>query len=145
MLSILNISNSLQLLTSNSQSIPFLSPPSGNHKFVLYICESVSDTCVGAQSLQLFRALCDPKDCNSPDSSVHGILQVRKGSGLPCPPPGDLPDPRIEPLSLISPALADGFLTTVTTCEACFCFIDRFFCVICIKFILNVAIKYCLS
>jgi len=29
-------------------------------------------------------------------------------SGLPCPPPGDLPDPGIE---LVSPALADGLFT----------------------------------
>ena len=27
-------------------------------------------------------------------------------SGLPCPPPGDLPDPRMEPMSLAFPALA---------------------------------------
>ena len=27
-------------------------------------------------------------------------------SGLPCPPPEDLPDPEIEPMSLMSPALA---------------------------------------
>ena len=27
-------------------------------------------------------------------------------SGLPCSPPGDLPDPEIEPTSLTSPALA---------------------------------------
>ena len=31
-------------------------------------------------------------------------------SGLPCPPPGDLPDPGIEPMSL--PALAGRFFTT---------------------------------
>ena len=30
-------------------------------------------------------------------------------NGLPCPPPGDLPDPGIKPAS---PALADGFFTT---------------------------------
>ena len=30
--------------------------------------------------------------------------------GLPCPPPGDLPDPGIEPASLMSPALASRFL-----------------------------------
>ena len=30
-------------------------------------------------------------------------------SGLLCPPPGNLPDPGIEPTSLASPALADGF------------------------------------
>ena len=32
-------------------------------------------------------------------------------SGLPCPPPGDLPDPGIKPMSLKSPALAGGFFT----------------------------------
>ena len=35
-------------------------------------------------------------------------------SGLPCPPPGDLPDPGIEPTSPISPAWAGGFFTTST-------------------------------
>ena len=38
-------------------------------------------------------------------------------SGLPCPPPGDLPDPRIEPTSLTSPTLAGGFFTTSSTWE----------------------------
>ena len=38
-------------------------------------------------------------------------------SGLPCPPPGDLPDSRIEPVSLMSPALAGGFFTTSATWE----------------------------
>ena len=33
-------------------------------------------------------------------------------SGLPCPPPGHLPDPGIEPASFASSALADGFFTT---------------------------------
>ena len=32
---------------------------------------------------------------------------------LPFSSPGDLPDPGIEPVSLASPALAGGFLTTV--------------------------------
>ena len=36
-------------------------------------------------------------------------------SGLPCPSPGDLPDPGMEPTSLGSPALAGGFFTTNTT------------------------------
>ena len=47
-----------------------------------------------------------------PGSSVHGIVLSRQEhwSGLPCPPPGDLPDPGIEPSS---PALqADFFFTT---------------------------------
>ena len=33
-------------------------------------------------------------------------------SGLSIPPPRDLPDPEIEPVSLTSPALADGSFTT---------------------------------
>ena len=33
-------------------------------------------------------------------------------SGLPCPPPGELPDPGIEPTSLMSPALAGEFFTS---------------------------------
>ena len=48
-------------------------------------------------------------------SSVHGILQARTLSGLPFPPPGDLPNPGIEPGSLMSPALAGKFFTTSTT------------------------------
>ena len=36
---------------------------------------------------------------------------------LPFPPPRDLPDPGIELVSLVSPALADGFMTTSATWE----------------------------
>ena len=36
-------------------------------------------------------------------------------SGLPFPSPGDLPDPGIEPASLMSPAVAGGFFTTSAT------------------------------
>ena len=34
-------------------------------------------------------------------------------SWLPFPTPGDLPDPGIEPMSFVSPALAGRFFTTV--------------------------------
>ena len=37
---------------------------------------------------------------------------------MPCPPPGDLPDPGIKPTSLVSPALAGGFFTTGASWEA---------------------------
>ena len=40
-------------------------------------------------------------------------------SGLPCPPPEDLSNPGIEPMSLTSPALAGEFFTTNTPWEAC--------------------------
>ena len=41
-------------------------------------------------------------------------------SGLPCPPPGDLPDLGIKPTSLMSPALASRLFTTSTTWEVPF-------------------------
>ena len=37
---------------------------------------------------------------------------------LPCPPPRDLPDPGIKPMSFISPDLAGRFFTTSATWEA---------------------------
>ena len=39
-------------------------------------CEMPDVGCV-ARSLQLCLTLCDPMDCSSPGSSVHGILQAR--------------------------------------------------------------------
>ena len=44
-----------------------------------------------------------------------GFSRQEYRSGVPCPPPGDLTDPGIEPLSLASPALAGGFFTTNAT------------------------------
>ena len=35
-----------------------------------------------------------------------GFSRQEYWSGLPCPPPGDLPDPGVEPASLMSPELA---------------------------------------
>ena len=47
-----------------------------------------------------------------------GFSRQEFWSGLPCPPPGDLPDPGIKPEFLTSPALAGRFFTTSTTWEA---------------------------
>ena len=47
-----------------------------------------------------------------------GLSRQERWSGWPRPPPGDLPDPGIEPESLPSPALAGRFLTTSATWEA---------------------------
>ena len=47
-----------------------------------------------------------------------GVSRQEYWSGLPCPPPGDLLHPGIEPTSLTSPALTDGFFTTSITWEA---------------------------
>ena len=44
-----------------------------------------------------------------------GFSRQEYWSGLPCPPPRNLPDPGIEPKSLKLPALVDRFFTTHAT------------------------------
>ena len=58
-----------------------------------------------AKSLQLCPSLCDPIHCTL---SV-GFSMREYWSGLPFPPPGNLPNPGIES---VSPALAGRFFTT---------------------------------
>ena len=47
-----------------------------------------------------------------------GFSRQEYWSGLPCAPPGDLPNPGIKPTSLKSPALAVGFFTPSVSLEA---------------------------
>ena len=44
---------------------------------------------------------CDPMDCSLPGSSVHGISQARILERVAISSPGDLPDPRIQPMSSV--------------------------------------------
>ena len=61
---------------------------------------------------QLCPTLCDPTDCSPPGSSVHGDSGYwRYWSGLPCSPPGDLPNPGIKPRS--STLQADSLLSVL--------------------------------
>ena len=57
-------------------------------------------------------SLCNPMNCSPQGSSIHGIFQARI---LPFPIPGDLPDPGMEPASLVAPASTGGFFTTSIT------------------------------
>ena len=52
----------------------------------------------------------NPMDCSPPGSFVHGIIRARMLEWVPSP--GDLPDPRIEPVSPVSPSLVGRFFTT---------------------------------
>ena len=54
--------------------------------------------------------------CQAPLSM--GFSRQEYWSGLPCPPPGDPPNPGMERMSLKSPALVGGFFTTSATWEA---------------------------
>ena len=51
-----------------------------------------------------------------------GFSRQKYWRGLPCPSPGDVPDPGIEPRSLRSPEFAGGFFTTNATWEAPICY-----------------------
>ena len=64
-----------------------------------------------AQLPQSCPTLCNTMDCSPQGSSVHRISQTEYWNGLPFPPPGDLPDPGIKPVSPVSPALAGEFGT----------------------------------
>ena len=46
-----------------------------------------------------------PMDYSPPGSPVHGILQARTLEWVPCPPPRDLPNPGIEPMSSVAQVL----------------------------------------
>ena len=63
-----------------------------------------------AQSLQLSPTLCDFVAHHA--SRSMGFSRQDCWSGLPYPPPGDLPNPGLEPASPVSPALASEFFTT---------------------------------
>ena len=56
-------------------------------------------------------------DCSPPGSSVHAFSRQQYWNRAPFPPPGDLPSPGIELMSLVSPALPGRFFTTRATCE----------------------------
>ena len=80
----------------------------------------VTVTVTRAELLQSCLTLCDHVDCNTQPPLSRGFSRQGYWSGLPCPPPGDLPDPGIKPASLPSPALASSFFTTSATWEAPF-------------------------
>ena len=53
--------------------------------------------------------------CQAP-LSMGNFQEYR--SGLPCPPPGDLPNQGIKPLAIMFPTLAGSFFATSTTWDA---------------------------
>ena len=70
-----------------------------------------------AQSLSCVQLFATPWTAASQAPLSVGFSRQEYWSGLPCPPPGDLPDPGIKPESLMFPALAGTFFTTRATWE----------------------------
>ena len=65
-----------------------------------------------AKHVQLCPAHCDPMDCSLQAPLSMEFSRQEYWSGLPCPPPGDLPGPWIQPSSLVSLTLAGRFFPT---------------------------------
>ena len=80
--------------------------------FVLYACMLSCFSCV--------RLFVTPWIVTHQAALSMGFSRQEYWSRLPCPPLGDLPNPGIESMSLMSPALAGGFFTTNTMWEAHF-------------------------
>ena len=76
------------------------------------------------QSCLTFR---NPMDCSLPGFSVYGIFQARILEWVAMPSSRGSSQPRMESVSLTSPALAGGFFTTSTTWEAHYVY--RYVCV----------------
>ena len=74
----------------------FLFPPDFALIFRAWMC---------AQSLQSCLILFGPMDCHPPAAQSVGPSKQEYCSGLPCPPPGDLPEPEIKPMFPASPVL----------------------------------------
>ena len=65
----------------------------------------IANSCLVAKSCP---TLYDPMDVAHQTPLSMAFPRQEYWSGLPFPPPGDIPDPRVEPMS---PALAGGFFT----------------------------------
>ena len=99
------------VLIPNSLTIPSPILPPSSHKFVLWVCESLSVLCVCAQSLQPCPTLCDSMDCSPPGSSCPWDYPS-KNTGVGCLFLLQIFPTQIKPVSPVTPALAGGFLTS---------------------------------
>ena len=88
----------------------------------------ISHACVCAKLLQSCPTLCDSMDCSPPGSSVHGPLDSlgKIWSGLPLLPPGDLHNPRTEPVPPATPALQVDSLPLSHRGSPCFSYLSEF-------------------
>ena len=66
-----------------------------------------------AKLLQSCPTLCDRMACSLQVPLSIGFSRQEYWGGLPCPPPGDLRDPGIKPVFLLSPALTGRSLPVV--------------------------------
>ena len=83
-----------------------------NKRLKLELSVKLKTLCVRAQLFNHVQLFATPWTLAHQIPLSMGFPRQEYWSGLPFPPPGDLPNPRLEPESLVSPALAGGFFTT---------------------------------
>ena len=99
-------------------SLTFLSKPTSAPSFLRKFSP------VRAKLLQPCTTLCDPMDCNQPDSSVHGDSPGKKTEvGCHALLQGIFPTQRLNSHLFMFPALTDGFFTISATWVAHLLFI----------------------
>ena len=76
-------------------------------KLSLFQVQKLGVFCMCVLVTQSCLTLCNSMDYSLPGFSVHGFSRQEYWSGLPCPPPGDLPNLGLEPGS---PVLQADFL-----------------------------------
>ena len=68
--------------------------------------------CAHAQSFRCVQISVTPGTVAYQAPLPMGFSRQEYWSGLSCPPPGDLSDPGVKPMSSVSPALVGRFFTT---------------------------------
>ena len=116
--------NSSVSLTATCKDLPHIFPPPENQNQSKVLALSTSylsfpgGSMVKIICLQCRRPRCNPWVEKIPwGKEWLPTSRQEYWSGLWRPSPGDLPDPGIEPASLVSPASAGEFFTTSTTWE----------------------------
>ena len=113
----IGVSNSTSVLPMNTRDWS----PLGWTGWISLQSTPTSTPCVCAKSLQSCLTLLVPETVVHQTPLSIGFSRQEYWNGLPCPPSEDLPDPGIEPQTLMSPAFAGGFFITSTTWEGICC------------------------
>ena len=92
-------------LPSSSRPLPLVSPWSPS----VIVSGTCCLDCCCCLVVQSCLTLCDLWTVARQAPLPMGFSRQEYWSGLPCPPPGDLPDPGIECTSLVSPSLQIDF------------------------------------
>ena len=78
---------------------------------LVYVYMLYAELCAVLSRFSHVQLFATPRTIACQDPLSVGFSRQEYWSGLPCPPPGDLPDPGIELMSLTTPTLADRFFT----------------------------------